>query len=204
MIDEKPIEDSTNLISSGAVYSYCVLSNDISANNPTLSYSNTSTIGAVGGVSLKVTMPEKPTTVYTTNSNSSATRYLVATSSGTGHKSAYIYTNIFCNHNTGLLTATSFNSTSDARLKENITEYKCDNSILDLPVYKYDFIDGAKNQIGCLAQDLQKICPELVTEGDKGYLTISESKIVYLLLQEVKKQAKRIEKLEKALSEGKN
>lgn len=101
----------------------------------------------------------------------------------------------------GTLTAAVFNTTSDARLKENIIEYKCDNSILDLPVYKYDFVDGAKNQIGCLAQDLQKICPELVTEGDKSYLTISESKIVYLLLQEVKELSKRIEKLEKALAE---
>ena len=119
----------------------------------------------------------------------------------TGSRSAYVSSKIYYVPSSGTLTSTIFNTTSDARLKENIAEYKCDNSILNLPIYKYDFIDGAKNQIGCLAQDLQKICPELVTEGDKGYLAITESKIVYLLLQELKVQSERIEKLESVLAE---
>ena len=71
-----------------------------------------------------------------------------------------------------------FNATSDARLKENFKEYTPEKSILDLPVYKFDFINGAKNQIGCKAQDLQEICPEIVNEGSDGYLSIQESKIV--------------------------
>jgi hypothetical protein len=41
-----------------------------------------------------------------------------------------------------------------------------------LPIYKFDFINGVKNQIGCMAQDLQKICPEIVHEGNDGYLSI--------------------------------
>lgn len=179
-----------------------VLISSVSANNPTLSHGITSTIGSVGGVTFKVTAPPTPTTAYVASSGTNVIRYLVATSStGTGQTYLYNYTNIYVNHSTGVLTATSFNSTSDARLKENITDYECDSSILDLPVYKYDFIDGAKNQIGCLAQDLQKICPELVTEDDNSYLKIAESKIVYLLLQELKSQNKRIENLEKTLSE---
>ena len=87
----------------------------------------------------------------------------------------------------GRIQASSYNATSDARLKENFVEYKSNKSILDLPVYTFDFIDGAKNQIGCKAQDLQEICPELVTENEDGYLVIQESKLVYLLLEEIKK-----------------
>ncbi len=83
--------------------------------------------------------------------------------------------------------ATSFTATSDARLKENFAEYTSDKSILDLPVYTFDFIDGAKNQLGCKAQDLQKICPEIVVKNEDGHLSIQESKIVYLLLNEIKK-----------------
>ena len=98
----------------------------------------------------------------------------------------------------GEITAQSFNAKSDKRLKENIEKYSPKQSVLDLPVYSYNFIkDTNKTQhIGCLAQDLQKICPEIVHEGDNGFLSIEENKIIYLLLDEVKKLKKRVDELE--------
>ena len=96
---------------------------------------------------------------------------------------------------TGKCTASAFYATSDARKKENIEGYSCERSILDLPVKKFDFIGGEKSQIGCLAQDLMEICPEIVHEGEDGYLTIQESKIVYLLLNEVKELKREVEEL---------
>lgn len=98
----------------------------------------------------------------------------------------------------GTITARSFNALSDKRLKENIVEYSPNKSILDLPVYSYNFISDEKKtkKIGCLAQDLKEICPEIVKEDDKGYLSIEENKIVYLLLDEVKKLKKRVDELE--------
>ena len=98
---------------------------------------------------------------------------------------------------TNKCTAESFNAKSDARLKENFQPLKPEKSILDLPTYKFDFINGNKNQIGCKAQDLQEICPEIVNEGNDGYLSIQESKIVYLLLEEVKKLRKEIDELKR-------
>ena len=99
----------------------------------------------------------------------------------------------------GAITATSFTASSDKRLKENIDSYVCNKSILDLDVKKFDFINGEKAQIGCLAQELQEICPELVKEGEDGYLKIHESKIVYLLLQELKNQKEELGALKKRL-----
>ena len=96
----------------------------------------------------------------------------------------------------GTITANSFNARSDKRLKENIIDYKPEKSILDLPVKKFDFINGPKNQIGCIAQDLKEICPEVVNEDEKGYLSIQESKLVYLLLDEMKKLKQDIKALE--------
>lgn len=90
-----------------------------------------------------------------------------------------------------------FNATSDRRLKQNIEDYKCEKSILELPIKKYEFINSpGKIHIGCIAQDLQKICPEIVSEDEKGYLSIQENKLIYLLLQEIKELKARIEKLE--------
>lgn len=91
--------------------------------------------------------------------------------------------------------AGSFIATSDARLKTNIISYTPEKSILDLPIYKYDIINGDKNQIGCLAQDLQEICPEIVDKNYDGYLGIKESKLIYLLLHEVKKLKTEVEEL---------
>jgi hypothetical protein len=97
----------------------------------------------------------------------------------------------------GEIEGASFNATSDRRLKENIIPFSSDKSILDLPIYKYDYINGTKNNIGCIAQELQEICPELVSENENGYLAVKESKLVYLLLEEIKKLNARISKLEK-------
>lgn len=98
----------------------------------------------------------------------------------------------------GTVKAQSFNAVSDRRLKENIVEYSPNKSILDLPIYSYNFISDEKKtkKIGCLAQDLKEICPEIVKEDDNGYLSIEENKIVYLLLDEVKKLKKRVDELE--------
>ena len=98
----------------------------------------------------------------------------------------------------GIITAKTFNARSDKRLKENIVEYSPNKSILDLPIYSYNFISDEKKtkKIGCLAQDLQKICPEIVHEGNDGFLSIEENKLVYLLLEEVKKLKKRVDELE--------
>lgn len=97
----------------------------------------------------------------------------------------------------GKVEANRYGARSDIRLKENLREYAPKKSILDLPVYEYDYKSGDKNVIGCTAQDLRKICPEIVSENSDGYLVIEESKIVYLLLQEVKKLKEEVEALKK-------
>lgn len=98
----------------------------------------------------------------------------------------------------GAVTATSFNASSDKRLKENIESFSNTKSILDLDVKKFDFINGDKNQIGCLAQDLQEICPEIVKEDENGYLAIQENKIVYLLLNEIKQLKTELNSIKEA------
>ena len=95
------------------------------------------------------------------------------------------------------ITATQFNATSDIRKKTAIQDYICKKSILDLPIKEFEFIDDETHtkHIGCIAQDLQEICPEIVHEGKDGYLSIEETKLVYLLLQEVKELKKELKVL---------
>ena len=99
----------------------------------------------------------------------------------------------------GTINCTTLKQSCDRRLKENIIPYSCGQSILNLPVYSYNFIGQENKQIGCMAQDLQKICPEIVSTDTNGYLTIQESKIVYLLLEEIKKLRLEVDTLEKEM-----
>lgn len=111
----------------------------------------------------------------------------------TGDSTFYQYNNGWA---AATIKAQSFIAISDARLKKNIVEYTPVNSILDLPIKEYDYIDSNLHTIGCLAQDLQKICPELVIEDpNTGYLSIAETKLVYLLLDEVKKLKEEVAEL---------
>lgn len=98
---------------------------------------------------------------------------------------------------TGNLTASSCYTYSDRRLKENVVPLNYEKSILDLPVVTYDYINGPKNQIGCIAQDLQKLYPQLVAKNENGYLTVANDRLVYLLLEEVKLLKKEIDELKK-------
>lgn len=93
--------------------------------------------------------------------------------------------------------AKTFDATSDIRKKTAIQDYTCKNSILDLPIKEFEFIEDETHtkHIGCIAQDLQKLCPEIVHEDVDGYLSIEETKLVYLLLQEVKELKKEIKAL---------
>lgn len=91
---------------------------------------------------------------------------------------------------TGTITASS-----DRRLKENIKLFIPKKSILDLPVVEYDYIDNKQHKIGCIAQDLQEICPELIYKNCNGYLSVEENKLVYLLLLEVKKLRNELDEL---------
>ena len=97
----------------------------------------------------------------------------------------------------GKIQAQKFNATSDARKKTNIEDYSCSKSILDLPIKSFEYLadDSHTKYIGCLAQDLQKICPEIVDVDKDGFLSIQETKLVYLLLQEVRNLKKQLEHL---------
>ena len=103
------------------------------------------------------------------------------------------------NNITGIqkIQAKTFDAISDIRKKTAIQDYRCKKSILDLPVKEFEFIDDETHtkNIGCIAQDLQEICPEIVHEDADGYLSIEETKLVYLLLQEVKELKKEIKAL---------
>ena len=86
--------------------------------------------------------------------------------------------------------ADSFNSASDARLKNQVVN-------LDGALDKIDNIRGVyhhwihenqpqERQIGVIAQEVEAIYPELVNHGSNGYLSVNYPKLTAVLLQSIK------------------
>ncbi|MFH1325347.1 MAG: tail fiber domain-containing protein, partial [archaeon] len=88
---------------------------------------------------------------------------------------------------------------SDVRLKENITSGNFEN-ILDkinkLEIKKFKFINATGMQRGLIAQDVQKIFPELVVRGEDGYLKLNYGDIQWITLQAIQEQQSMIEDLQ--------
>jgi hypothetical protein len=103
---------------------------------------------------------------------------------------------------TGTLYATIFQSLSDKSLKTNVESIVDPYAVLELEGVKYDWVDGSGTQYGFIAQDVEKIIPELVGfNGD--YKSVNYNGIIPFLVETVKKQQSvidsliaRIEKLE--------
>jgi hypothetical protein len=99
----------------------------------------------------------------------------------------------------GSITAVSdITAYSDARVKSNITTIeKALDKVLQLRGVSYQRIDmeSDKTHIGVIAQEIQKILPEVVSENDKGHLSVAYGNIVGILIEAIKEQQLQIEEL---------
>ena len=96
-------------------------------------------------------------------------------------------------------------ASSDKKLKNNISN-------ISSPIEKIKQINGVNfewsekqsvytgKDVGVLAQDVEKVLPEVVSEREDGYLAVKYEKIIPLLIEAIKDQQKEIEELKKKLS----
>jgi hypothetical protein len=88
---------------------------------------------------------------------------------------------------------------SDIKLKENvITIESALEKVLSLRGVEYDRKDSGEHQIGVIAQEVEKIIPEVVY-GDE-IKSVAYGNLVGLLIEAIKEQQKEIEELKKKLS----
>ena len=95
---------------------------------------------------------------------------------------------------TGIVTATDFNSTSDINLKENVKIIVDPlDKITKLNGVTFNWKENQKPSIGVIAQELEKVLPELVTQGDVK--SVNYNGLIGVLIEAVKEQQKQIEEL---------
>lgn len=104
----------------------------------------------------------------------------------------------------GKLKTNAINETSDVRYKKDIkTVENALDKVLALRGVTYlwktdEFPDkgfDSSKQLGLIAQEVEKIVPEVVKTDEKGFKTVEYSKLVALFFEAFKEQQKQLDKL---------
>ncbi|MBK6633602.1 MAG: tail fiber domain-containing protein [Chitinophagaceae bacterium] len=94
---------------------------------------------------------------------------------------------------------------SDARLKTNIQQVRNPVEKLNrLNGYTYNWIDQQMDnttQMGLLAQEVQKVYPELVKTNPDGNLSVNYTGLIPVLIEAIKEQQKQIDKQGKMIEQ---
>jgi hypothetical protein len=100
------------------------------------------------------------------------------------------------------ITATSFiYSSSDRALKTNIQPLQGSlDKVLQLQGVSFNFKSTGEKSIGLIAQDVEKVLPELVS-GTEGNKKVAYGNIVAVLIEAVKEQQKQIDELKLQIQE---
>ena len=112
-------------------------------------------------------------------------------------------TNRFTFDDAGHFTATGdIIANSDIKLKKNIETLENPiEKVKQLRGVRYDRVDIEKdNCIGVIAQEVEEIYPEFVSEGEDGTKGVDYSKMVAVLIEAVKEQQKQIEELKSIIN----
>ncbi len=149
-------------------------------------------VGTTGGNGAKINAETaSPTGNYASNNTSgAATRYhFVVYESGTERGSI-----------TSNGTNTSYNTSSDARLKDNIQPAAAADALIDaIQIRSFDWkSNGSHQRYGVVAQELEMVYPEAVTrpEDENRMMAVDYSKLVPMLIKEIQTLRARVAALE--------
>ncbi len=92
---------------------------------------------------------------------------------------------------------------SDCRLKENLEPINSNNIINSLTGYSFDWNEKSDKEgksYGVMAQDVEKVMPELIQNRLDGFKAVDYIKLVPVLIEEVKRLGGEIEELKQQIN----
>ena len=100
----------------------------------------------------------------------------------------------------GDVSATNFNSTSDARLKTNVQTITSPLEKLNqIDGVSFDWTDNNESSMGVIADTVEKVFPELISQTGDEYKTVNYNGLIGLLIEAVKEQQVQITELKTKL-----
>ena len=93
-------------------------------------------------------------------------------------------------------TGLTWSCSSDIRLKENVinSTFNATKYLVKIPLFDYTVKKTGERATGWIAQEMLKIYPDLVKEGDDGYLVVSELPQP-ILIKAIQEQQEMIDEL---------
>ena len=99
----------------------------------------------------------------------------------------------------GILTAGDFNSTSDIRLKTNIKPFENTlEKIVQINGVSFNWIENNAKSGGIIAQDVEKVFPELVSQTE--IKTVNYNGLIGVLIEAIKELKSEVEDLKSKLN----
>jgi hypothetical protein len=141
------------------------------------------------------------TNVYTNITGANQSYYILSASANfSGYETTYKSTHFYYNPSSGTLNSTSFNATSDYRIKDNVRPLTdCSFTIDHLrPVTYNNNQANNKQDIGLIAHEAQEHFPFLVTgekDGEQNQ-SINYTGFIALLIHEIQQLKRRVSHLE--------
>ena len=130
---------------------------------------------------------------------------------GSGNKDGIMYlfksdhtATIYALGHTGNITCVSLTQTSSRKVKDNIKPIEDSEKILELQAVSFDFKDKDRgtNKRGFIAEDVEKVLPNLVTpEDEEKPASLDYVGMIPYLQDVIKKLEERVSVLEKKITE---
>lgn len=173
---------------------YAIVARDASGN-----FSAGTITATLSGTATTATNSTNSTITDDTSTNSTHYPNFVAGTSG--NQGVKVSSSKFTfNPSSGLLTTTDYNSSSDKRLKKDIkTVESALDSVTKLRGVTFSWKEGGNKAIGLIAQEVQKVIPDVVTKDDNGYLGIRYTNLIGVLVEAIKEQQDQINDLKKQI-----
>lgn len=88
---------------------------------------------------------------------------------------------------TGDVNAANFNTTSDIALKDNVELIESPlDKLLQLSGYTFDWKNNGKSSVGVMAQEVEKVLPQIVSTDNNGVKRVSYDALIPLLIEAIK------------------
>lgn len=107
----------------------------------------------------------------------------------------------------GVITCTDLNSLSDERLKTNVKRIENSIDILNqIDGVEFNWISNNKPSLGVIAQNVEKVLPQLVNSNipDYEHKSVNYNGLIGVLIEAIKEQQTQINKLEEKIQELEN
>ena len=177
------------------------VTNNITANGNIVgdNSTNISGINSVTANTFNGSLSGTATLVTVADESSDTTCFPLFATGATGDLAPKSGTNLTFNSADGTLTATDFNTTSDENLKDNIRTIEDPLAkVVQIRGVNFDWKETQKPSVGVIAQEVEKVFPELVANGEKK--TVNYNGLIGLLIEVVKEQQTQINSLNERLS----